>query len=163
MFSLAFLVYVSLPAPDFPTPPPDSVQSDEPGDTENPLIRAYFTNYLREETIMHYKKQVSRNVPVLRLNYPPEEAQTKIKDQTRSSYLEELVQPFRMSIFINGFTPTADNDAIGFKGVRYEQKVHVRFIPSSLIARLIIYGFCLFLLYILIYEWGKTLHKMRRK
>jgi hypothetical protein len=107
--SLLFLVYLLLTNPDFPSPPSASIQSNEPSDTHIPLRRAYFTNFTRGEVISSYRNQFTESqflgipLPTLRLNYPPEEAQTIIRDQTRSTFLEELVHPMRESVFINGF------------------------------------------------------------
>lgn len=136
--SAAFLVYLSLPAQGFPSPPPGAAQSDEPADTETPLRRAYFTDLNRQQIMAHYKAQFS-NLFTLSLNYPPEEAQTIIRDQTRSSYLEELVHPFRESVFVSGFIPKVRKDAIIIGGKEYYQKITVRYVPSSLVVR-IVYG-----------------------
>src|SRR3989337_2076372 len=107
ILAMFILVYVSLPSPDFPSPPLGSLQSDEPADSEDPLRRAYFVNLNRQEVIAHYENEFNKGFWFLkpRLNYPPEEAQTIIRDQTRSTYLEEIVHPFKESLFINGFEP----------------------------------------------------------
>ena len=143
-FSLLFLAYLSLPNPEFPTPPPDALQSDEPGDTETPLRRAYFTNLTREEVMSHYKNQLAKSsfsaipLPTYRLNYPPEEAQTIIRDQTRSTFLEEIVHPLRESVFINGFEPKDPKDAIEIAGRDWRQKIIVRYVPSRPWLRLVL-------------------------
>src|SRR5689334_19212994 len=105
LFGIGFMVYLFRPGPfaDFPAPPPGAVQSKEDADIESPLRRAYFTNYTREEVIAHYQNQFRMRPLTLTLNYPPEDAQTLIRDQTRSVYLEELVHPFRESLYVNGF------------------------------------------------------------
>jgi hypothetical protein len=132
----ALLVYVSLPSPAFPQPPPKAIQSLEPGDTETPLRRAYFVDQDRDEVINHYRSQF-KQLPTLRLNYPPEEAQTFVRDQTRSSYLEELVHPIRESIYINGFVPKEKKDAIVIEGREYYQKLTVRYVPSNIVVRVL--------------------------
>jgi hypothetical protein len=134
---LALLVYVGLSPsyPEFPSPPPGAVQSDEPADTETPLRRAYFTDLTREEVIDHYESHFIDFV-TLRLNYPPEEAQTIIRDQTRSSYLEELVHPLKDSLFINGFVPQTRKDAIVIDGREFYQKITVRYVPSNFLVRI---------------------------
>jgi len=134
-FSLLFFAYLSLPNPEFPTPPPDALQSDEPADTETSLRRAYFTNLTREEVMSHYKNQLT---PAFRLNYPPEEARTIIRDQTRSTFLEEIVHPLRESVFINGFEPKDPKDAIEIAGRSWRQKIIVRYVPSSTWVRLVL-------------------------
>ena len=47
----------------------------------------------------HYTKQFGWGE---RLNYPPEDAQTLIRDQTQATFLEEIVHPMRESLFIAG-------------------------------------------------------------
>lgn len=138
---LVFLVYLLLPTPDFPIQPPDSVQSLEDADTETPLRRAYFTNFSREEVLAHYQRQFASSaflgIPQItyRLNYPPEDAYALIRDQTRSTFLEEIVRPFRESLFVNGFKPSQAKDDIWYKGVHYEQKITVGYAPSSSLVR----------------------------
>src|SRR3990167_4477512 len=116
LFFLALLGYVVLPEPGFPAPPADALQSKEPADSESPLRRAYFTNFTREEVMSHYKKEFKWG---LNLNYPPEESRTIIRDQTRSTFLEEIVHPLRESVFINGFEPKVEKDAINIEGLSW--------------------------------------------
>lgn len=143
LFSVALIYYLALPNKEFPSPPPDSRQSEEPGDSEALNIRrAYFTDFNRQEVIDYYKEQFAY-LPVLRLNYPPEEAQTLIRDQTRSTFLEEIVHPLRESVYINGFKPTEAKDEIWYKGVHYEQKITVRYQTSPFWSRIIIYSLLL--------------------
>ena len=136
-FSIALLLYVVLPNPPFPRPLPGALQSQEPADTETPLRRAYFTDLTREEVMEYYKNQFSRSsfmgisLPTYRLNYPPEEAQTLIRDQTRSTFLEEIVHPFRESVFVNGFEPKLAKDVIFTSNKYWRQKIIIRYVPSS--------------------------------
>jgi len=176
LFSLTLLFYLVLPNPDFPSPPPDAIQSKEPADTETSLRRAYFTNYTREEILGHYKNQLSKSsvlslpvrldsaeragkagfqlwLPTYRLNYPPEEAQTIIRDQTRSTFLEEIVHPFRESIFVNGFEPKDPKDAIFIEGKSWRQKIIVRYVSGGLLARILVGVATLSLTWLLIREW----------
>lgn len=141
--SIFFLWYISLPGFGFPDPPADSYTSVEPGDSEAMDIRrAYFTNYTREEVQQHYKNQFLLPSPfswiITRLTYPPEEAYSLIRDQTRSTHLVELTHPFRESIFINEFVAKEAKDDIWYKGVHYNQKITVRIVPSNLYARLFV-------------------------
>lgn len=141
--TIAFLLYLVIPSPDFPQPLSDSLQSDEPADTETPLRRGYFTDMTRDEVMTHYYNQFSKSkngVPLVtyKLNYPPEDSQTLIRDQTRSTFLEEIVHPFRESIFVNGFEPSEDKDLIRVGGKQWRQKVIVRYYPSNIISRLAI-------------------------
>jgi hypothetical protein len=156
LFKIVYLVLVILlcvyliPAsPPFPDPPDGAKQSFEPADTETPLRRAYFTNFTRDEVVGHYKREL-KDLPTLRLNYPPEEAQTIIRDQTRSSYLEELARPLRESIYINGFVPKEQKDAILIEGVSYYQKITVRYVPSDTLIRVVYALFVSIIGYVLI-------------
>jgi len=142
--SILFLFYIGLPNQQFPEKLDDSIQSEEPADTESLYRRAYFTNYSREEVLDHYVNEYLNDqkyyikMPTYRLNYPPEEAQTIIRDQTRSTFLEEIVHPFRGSLFINGFEPKNDKDAIFIKGKPWKQKIIVRQVGSNVYIRLLL-------------------------
>lgn len=136
LFASIFLLYILKPSPQFPSPPPGAVQSMEEADTESSLRRAYFTNYTREQVIAHYKNQFRLKNLTLELNYPPEDAQTLIRDQTKSYYLEELVHPFRESLYINGFVPQVAKDDIWYKGIHYQEKITIKYVPSNLISKL---------------------------
>lgn len=159
LFSFLFVFYLLLPNPGFPLPPPDALQSNEPADTETPLRRAYFTNYTREEVMNHYQSQLTRSsfwgipLPTYRLNYPPEEAKTIIRDQTRSTFLEEIVHPFRESVFVNGFDPVRPQDAIFIGGRDWRQKITIRYVPSKPAARIAIALATLGLMALVIKEW----------
>ncbi len=148
-FILLFVIcYLLFPARGFPPPPPNSIQSLEPADTESINRRAYYTNLTRAEILAFYKQNF--NARALRLNHPPEEAQTLIRDQTRSSWLEELYLPFRDSYLINGFYPTLPTEQINIDNVHYENKITVRYIPSHPISRLtvlLLASICFYLLY----------------
>ncbi len=128
----ALFVYVLFPNPKFPDPPPGALQSKEPGDSENLSVRrAYFTNLTREEVMKYYQNEFKG----YRLNYPPEEAATIIRDQTRSTFLEEIVHPFRESFYINGFEPKNAKDAIEIEGLPWRQKITVKYIQSNVLLR----------------------------
>ena len=153
--SALFLVYLALPGPDFPEPPGGSVQSDEFADTETPLRRAYFTNATRQEARDHYREQFEP-LPSIVLNHPPEEAQVRIRDQARSTGLEEIVHPFRESVYINLFEPKDPKDEVWSKGVHYRQKITIRHHPSSFLVRLPLGAITIFCTYVLIKEWLKV-------
>jgi len=135
--SLPFFWYLALPGIGFPSPPPGALESREPADIEDTNRRAYFTNLTRSEVITHYERELS-GLPILKFNYPPEEAQSIIRDQTRSTYLEEIAHPFRESIFINGFEPREDKDRIYVAETEFAQKVTVRYVPSNPIYRIFV-------------------------
>jgi hypothetical protein len=149
VFFLAVFVllvfYVSWPTPRFPDPPPDAIQSGEEGDSEDTTVRrAYFTNFDRAQVLSYYQDQFSKSTffffPFFsfRLNYPPEEAQTIIRDQTRSTFLEEIVHPLRESLFVNGFEPKVAKDDIWYKGVHYRQKITVKYQRTTPFVRVVV-------------------------
>lgn len=154
VFGFLFLAYLTLGSPKFPDPPPQSVRSMEGADVEDPLRRAYFTNYTREQVIAHYKDQFRYGAFTLELNYPPEDAQTLIRDQARSYYLEELVHPFRESLYINGFIAHKAQDDIWYKGVHYEEKITIKYVPSSLGLRIFMAIITLGVMYWMIKEYA---------
>ncbi len=145
---LSGLFYVLPQNRPFPGPPPDAVQSMELADIETPLRRAYFTNYTRDQVMAHYAAQMSQ-WPHLTLNYPPEDSQTIIRDQTRSWYLEELVQPLRQSVFVNGFIAQKPQDDIWYKGIHYEEKITIRLAQSSRVSRVLVWTLISLLMYII--------------
>lgn len=128
-------VYLLYPDSKFPQDLPNSLRSFEPADTETPNRRAFFTNMTREQIMDFYKRNFV-GVLSYRLNYPPEEAQSLIRDQTQSSFLEEIVHFGKQSLFINGFVPTKATEQINRNGVHYTTKVTVRYVPSGFITRL---------------------------
>jgi len=138
-------VYLIIPKPDFPSPLPNSPQSQEPKDTENmDELRAYFTNLSREEIITHYQNNFKHNgifqfIPSIRLNYPYEEAEWYIYSPIKTSYLEEIVYPLRESVFINAYQPKDSEDIIAFQGQQYQTKITIRFYQSSIYIRIIIF------------------------
>ncbi len=169
LFGIRYMLY---PTPPFLAPTPDAFISYEPADIETPLRRGYYTDYTREQVMLHYYGQVNW-LPTLRLNYPPEEAQTLIRDQARSSYLEELVHPMRESWFINGFVPQAQNDEIWREGKKYEQKIIIRYVPSYRLNRIIVFALITLSLWLVLKQlslvidefkvipWRKILKKFR--
>jgi len=140
-FSVFFVLYLLLPNFSFPKPPNDSIQSNEPADMEDNLRRAYFTNLDRNGIIDWYISSFNKKPSntfkflTLRFNYPPEESQSIIRDQTRSTYLEELVHPMRESLYVNGFEPTQEKDAIIIENRDWKQKIIIKFVPSNVIIR----------------------------
>ncbi len=133
---------------------PDSLRSQEPADTETPNRQAYFTNLTREQ-IMDFYERNFKGVLSYRLNYPPEEAQSLIRDQTQSSFLEEIVHFGKQSLYINGFVPTKATEQINRNGVHYTTKVTVRYVPSGYIARLTVLLLGYLVTWVLVKEYGK--------
>lgn len=155
LFFLLLILYVFPKSPDFPEPPVEFVQSSEPADVETSLRRGYYTNLTRDEVMNYYKKVFNDefNFYTPRLNYPPEEAQSTIRDQTKSTFLEEIVHPLRESLYINGFEPKSEEYAQFYDGIRYNQKIIVKYIPSPVWIRLVVLVGSLIATYFLINEY----------
>ncbi len=147
-------LYLLLPSSSFPPPPPNTLISSEPADTESIHRQAYYSNYSRAE-IMDYYKRAFLPTPQLRLNYPPEDSGTYIRDLTQSSWMEELVHPGRDSIYINGFYPTKPTEQINIGGVRYQNKIIVRQIPTTAFSRLTTLSFAAIAIYLISKEYAK--------
>jgi len=131
---------------------PNSDKSDLPGDTwQVPNVAAFFSNNYRDLVIPFYRTNYWQltflPLPPLRLNYPPEFSWNVIKKHTDSTYLEELVYPLRDSLYINGFEPF-DLDGrpkywgatqLELFGHQWDTKATLRFYPSSLWVRLLVW------------------------
>lgn len=153
--SLIFLLYLVFPGPEsvyvFPDLP-EASRSTLSGDTvELPNIKAYFSDNYRSSAVPFYQESylgfTQFPFKPLRLNYPPEFAFTAIKDQTQSTYLEELTYPLRDSLFINGLEPLDESGEPRYLGAipfeieeaEYATKVTLRYYPSSIWSRLIMW------------------------
>lgn len=166
--TILFLIYLITPNTIYPTPLSQSLVSNEPADLEENERRGYFTNFSRQEVMDHYMRAFTLKifrVPLkpIRLNYPPEEAYERIRDQTRSTFLEELVFPFRESIYVNGFEPKEDKDAIIVGGQRYRQKIIVRNVKSSVYIRTVVGLLTMVYAYFLIIKLSKLLKELFSK
>lgn len=166
---LIFLGYLLLPNPIFPVPPQDSLKSTEPADLETPLRQGYFTNYTREQVMVWYKNQLDTSIfhnvslLTLRLNYPPENAKTIIRDQTRSTFLEELAHPFRESVYINGYEPASEENYAVINGRKFRQKIIIKYVPSSLPIRVAVFAGIIFFTWVLTASWKQTLFDIKGK
>jgi hypothetical protein len=133
---------------------PQSTKSKEPGDTTQVTnVAAYFSNMRRQAVTRFYYQNFSYlnilgiPIPPIKLNRPPEESYTYIRDQQPSTYLEEYVYPFRDSIYVNGFEPFNEKGQpyklgatdIYIEGAFYDTKTTIRYYGSSIVWRLIIY------------------------
>lgn len=177
LFISGFL-YLIAPGPDSidDIPPlPNSLKSIEPGDTiQNKNISAFFSNQWRSSVTNFYKGEFEKlnkfgfKIPAIRLNHPPEEAFWYIRDQQRTTYLEQFLYPLRGSLFVNGYEPINPQgkkfDSISvpvhINGTYYVSKTTLRFYPAPLHMRLIIYVACwlgLIVLFKLIKKvWGEN-------
>lgn len=153
--ALLLLFYLLLPPPPELPPLPQSLKSTEPGDTvQIPGVSAYYTNLSRQEVIEFYQKNFSHSsffgIPLLtyRLNHPPEYAKQIIRDTQQSSYFEEIIHPFRESLFINGFEWENDpftkpeqrfQNRMVINGQEFKCKVTLRPFYSNPIARILVF------------------------
>lgn len=107
--------YLLLPSPP-PLPPlPDSLKSVEPGDTvQIPGVSAYYSDHDRQTIISFYEQSFKKSafmgipLPTFRINHPPEKSKQVYVDTMRSYYLEEIVHPFKESLYVNGFEWESD-------------------------------------------------------
>lgn len=156
----AGLIYLLWPGPSSIqsiAPIPDSLKSDEPGDTiQNKNIAAYFSQTERDFITDFYYDQFSYlnilglKIPAIRFNYPPEDAKVRVRDQIQTTYLEEYSYPFRDSLYVNGLDkviwnklnhiPTDElNKNIIINEQSFNSKTTLRYYGSSVIWRVIIY------------------------
>lgn len=173
-FFMLGLIYILIPGPssidDF-SPIPDSLKSNEPGDTvQNPNITAYFSDYDRAKITNHYKDDFAgkflfgKLIPPTTLNYPPRDAYVKIRDQLYVTFLEEYSYPLKGSIYVGGYEPVIQNDIehmihnfvgdhIHINDRYFNSKTTIRFYPAHWYYSLPIYlglwivGICLFKLF----------------
>lgn len=180
LFGFLISVYLLLPSPKLPPPDlPESIKSMEPGDTvQIPNVSAYFTDKSRQEILNFYTDYFSKSfflgvpLPTFRLNHPPEYAKQIIRDTTQSYYFEEVVHPFRESLFINGFewendvfTPleARSQNAILVDGKVWKSKVTLRWRASNFIVRLIVFWLEWGMLWTVLSLWKKELRKAKKK
>lgn len=170
LLSLSFLLYLILPLSGFPEKQETSMQSSEPADTETPLRRGYYANADRASVIGYYRNEFAKTeifgrefkLFSFRLNYPPEESQVLIRDQNRSTYLEEIVHPFRQSLFISGFEPKYDKDAIIVDGMNYQQKLVIKLVVSNVFIRIFLGLLSMILLYFNIKMWANLVNILKK-
>jgi hypothetical protein len=142
------LIYLSLPVSDV-SPLPNSFRSTEPGDTwQHPEQSAYYTDLTREEVLDFYQDSFSvkfnnTKIPSYRLNYPPEETAQYVREQILSYYLEEIIYPFKGSLFVSGWNPRLspitdylfdyqyDRWALIVNDQEYQSKVTIKPYPSK--------------------------------
>ncbi len=148
---LSAAIYLILPSPKFPAVPPGGLRSMEPADTESVYRQGYFTNLTRAQIMDFYTREFYV-LGQFRLNHPPEEAYSLVRDQTQSSFLEELVHAGREALYINGYVPTKPGEQINRNGVHYVNKITVRYVPSSTVTRLAVLGMAIVSCY-LIYKF----------
>jgi len=162
LFAVFFLVYLAIPNQLFPQESQYSKRSTEPSDVEDKNRRGFYNTEDRETVVNYYRDNFGKvnifgyeiNLPSLRLNYPPEESQTIIRDQTRSTYLEEIVHPLRQSIYISGFEPRYDTE--------YKQKLIIKMISSNILIRLFVGCLILLSIYVNLRMWREVFMRYQR-
>lgn len=154
------LAYLLWPGPlsinDIP-PIPNSLKSDEPGDTiPSGNIAAYFSKDERDQITPFYYDQFSYlnffglKIPAVRFNYPVEDAKVKVRDQIQTTYIEEYTYPFRDSLYVNGFDKVVwnklnhivtdeKNKDIIINEASFSSKTTLRYYPSSIVWRIAVY------------------------
>lgn len=148
------VVYLLLPSPTVPELS-DSARSDEPGDTwQHPEQSAYYTNKTRQEVLIEIQDKYQLRffglaIPSYRLNYRVEEVSELVRDQIKSNYFEEIVYPFRDSLFVVGWEPKnspmykntlpEDIPVMYFKDVPYDAKITLKPNSSSPLARIVVW------------------------
>lgn len=172
-FGVCLLVYLILPGAnsidDFPALPNSSKSTLYGDTTEIPNVKAYFSNNYRSFVVNFYKLSfISKNLfpfEPIKLNYPPEFAFTAIKDQTQSTFLEELVYPLRDSLFVNGMEPFGEDGSPRYwgaenfdsEGQNYLTKTTLRYYPSSISVRILVWAGIMVSLVLLSNLGGKIL------
>lgn len=169
LFCILLFVYMVLPGPTrveqfgFPA---NSLKSNEPGDTvQVPNLTAYFSDLRRGDVISFYKNSFSNNfqyfgfdLPLVTLNHPPERSHDFVRNYIQSWYLEELVHPLRESLYVNGWEPFDESGVrrnkyahgITIDGQPFFSKTTLRYYPSPLWARILVWAgivFSVFALY----------------
>lgn len=155
IFSVLLFIYMLWPGPGKISqfkPLPDSVKSTLEGDTiQIPNVSAYFSNNFRESVVpfysSNYQKQTHLPFGPLHLNRPPEYSWIAIKKHTDSTYIEELVYPLRDSLYVNGFEPFYSDGnprfwgstQFGVEGRNWYTKTTLRFYPSKIIVRILVW------------------------
>ena len=162
LLTIVFVIYLLIPLSTLPPDLPNSVKSLEPADLEDPYRVGFYTDMTRDEVINYYRgkfalSSLGISMPFVRLNYPPEEAQDKIRDQTHSTFLEEIVHPFRDSLYINGYEPDPEKSPLFYDGLQWRQKIIIKYVDSSLIVRETLGLTSLALAYVLFIEWKSVL------
>ena len=152
---LAGVIYLLLPNPAYPDLS-SSTLSNEPGDTwQNPDQKAFFSFANRQAVLAELQNSFSlsflgKKIPSFRLNYRPEEAGEFVREQIDSYYLEEIIHPFRESLFVNGWEPqnspywqSVEEDKrprIQIDNIYYNSKITLKPVFSSAWARIVVWS-----------------------
>lgn len=171
--------YLILPAPkNFPDLP-NSIKSTEPGDTvQIPGVSAYYTDIPRKEVVDFYFKYFSKSpfwgIPLItyKLNHPPERIREVLRETQQSTYVEELVHPFRESVFISGFewnndpfTPpkSRPKNILLVDGRVYQFKVTLFYQESKIWQRLLIFWLSCFACWLIYKVYKEVWEEWQKK
>ncbi len=142
--NLLIVFYLAYPLPQIPNLD-NSIKSTEPGDTTQlQNVTAFYNNLERQAVINFYVDNYQKKHPLaLKINHPPEKAKVIIKDTIQTYYLEEIIIPFKQSLFINGYNWQKDvftapgtrvKNKMLVDGQEYTTKVTLKiYTPSSLL------------------------------
>ncbi|MFC1790585.1 hypothetical protein ACFLZP_03840 [Patescibacteria group bacterium] len=171
------LVYLSLPLPGI-APLSESLRSDEPGDNvEISGVSAYYTNTSREEVLLFYQRAFSRSsflslpLPIITLNHPPEYNVAAIRDTVPTTFVYELVHPFRDSLIVSGYDPQEDRflkskaEKVGVRKNEqfFKRKVTLRLFQSSVFSRCLIFAASLGFLKLILGEVAKIIKGFKKR
>jgi hypothetical protein len=167
-------IYLILPSPEYPDLT-GATRSDQEGDTwQHPDQKGFYTNMDRASVLRDIQSQFviklgGFTLPSFRLNYAPEEVAVFVREQIESYYLEEIIYPFRESLFVNGWEPKKspiyaklipkDVPQIIFHGVVYDSKVTLKPTSSPVWARILIWTLSFPVTYITYLTLKKSLAK----
>lgn len=145
IFNIFVVLYLVSPTPSLPDLD-NSIKSDLPGDTTQiSNVSAYYTNMTRTEVMNFYKAYYSSPFRII-LNHPPEKSKEIIVNTIQSYYFQEIVIPFKESLYINGFEwendvfTKAENrskNKLIYDEKEYKAKITLRRFPTTIPHRLI--------------------------
>ena len=178
LFLVVGTSYLLLPAKvNFPDLP-GAVKSIEPGDTiQIANVSAYYTDMARKDVVDFYFDYFSKskffNIPLItyKINHPPERIREILRDTQQSTYVEEIVHPFRESVFVNGFewnndpfTPpgSREQNILVVNGVTYQFKITIFYQPSFVWQRLVIFYLSFGVGYLLVLEIAKFIKRLSK-
>jgi hypothetical protein len=168
-FNLLAILYLVSPTPTIPDLA-NSAKSTEPGDTTQlKNVSGFYTNLSRTEVINFYKANYN-GIFRIKINYPPEKARQIIKDTIQSYYLEEIILPFKESLYINGFEWQNDVftkpekrivNRLLFEGKEYQAKITIKTFPVPIANRLISFFTIEIVIFVLIKIYAGYIFKRR--
>lgn len=181
IFIILFIIgtlYLCLPAPKNLPALPDSVKSIEPGDTvQIANVSAYYTDMPRDQAVKFYFDYFSKSpflgipLPTYKLNHPPERIREVLRDTQQSTFVEEIVHPFRESVFVNGFEWNNDpftsspedrlRNILIVNGKTYQFKITLFYQESKLWQRLVVYYLTLASVFLLVKAFEGIIRRIR--